>query len=168
MRNNFTIEINEKDENVRYVRSSLEVYNHTSPEAYYIYMNLINSNPNKFTPNFGFYYYMMGQSKARKGLDELQELGLLEIRKIGNRKFAWIVKYTFDDEKGKAYAVPEQVVKKRKIKEEEKEVIQEKINQIDINIEALKMLLESAVGKEYEDIQTDIINLEQERKALKR
>lgn len=167
MKSDFFIDVNIEQENISYIKSSLEVYNHCSPEAYYVYVSLINSNPDRFSPNFQFFYASMGQSKARKGIQELQDLGLLDIRKINHRKHVWTIKYTFSDERAKKYAVPDQVVKKRQIKAQEREDVEEKINQIDIEIAALRMILETTFGSEYEAVQLEIIRLEQEKKGLK-
>ena len=154
MKRNVLRQVVPPKENVSYIMSSLDVYKRLSPDAYYLYVSLINSKSITFSPNIQWARNHIGsERKGDKAVKELQDKGLLEIRQVAHRSYVWLIHYTFNDIK--------KMMEVKSIAMEKQEQRQEKKNEIMEQVKLWEEILENATGDLYEEAQQEIIKLKE-------
>ena len=140
------------------ILGDIEVMNMLSPNAFKLYISLINANAN-FRPSTKYVEYLLGVSKstALRAMDELKENDLLTLNRVGYRKYVWHISirpYNMNEIRQQ-----KELAKRARAVYKTKEISEEVLSKIEDLEERLKV----ATGDDYIEVQKELIKIKSEK-----
>lgn len=140
------------------ILGDIEVMNLLSPNAFMLYISLINSKES-FRPSTKYVEYLLKCSKstALRAMDELKKHELLKIDQVGYRKYVWRVSIRpFNINEIRQQRT---LAKRANIGRQAKKLSQEAL----ARIEELENKLKIVSGDEYIDVQNELIKIKSKK-----